>query len=180
MNTLIIEGTAREGRKSIHAARFLEEKLQNSGHKTFLYDVKQKNIPPLGNRPYKDDEEPVPEDIKELSREVVEADLVVIVTPEYNHSIPGVLKNAMDYLYPEYDGKPFGYITVSGGGFGGVRAQSHLHDITLAVGGRPGPSMPVSRVGSVFDDEGDLQDESYDERFENFVEKLEDFVDSVS
>ena len=175
MKFLIIEGTAREGRKSIHAARYLQDKLLEE-HEANLFDPKQKEIPPLGNRSYKEDEEPVPHDVQEFSNKVEKADAVVIVTPEYNHSIPGVLKNLLDYLYPEYDGKPFGYITVSGGGFGGVRAQSHLHDITMAVQGRPGPSMPVSKINSVFDGEGNLIDENYEERFNNFVESLEDFV----
>lgn len=176
MKALIIEGTAREGRKSIHAAKYLEKKLQKNGHDTELFDPQENEVPPLGNRTYVEDEQPVPDDIQKLSNEVEKSDVLIIVTPEYNHSVPGALKNTLDYLYPEYDGKPFAYITVSGGGFGGVRAQSHLHDITLAVNGRPGPSMPISKVNSVFNESGELEDESYEDRFDKFIAKIEDFA----
>jgi len=178
MRFLIVEGTAREGRKSIHAANYLVEKLKERGHQTILFDLKEKEIPPLGNRTYKEDEQPVPDNAEELSDKVKKCDGLFIVTPEYNHSFPGVLKNALDYLYTEYDGKPFGYITVSAGGFGGVRALGHLHDFTIAVGGRIGPHLPVSNVGSVFSNEGELLDTEYDERFDQFVEKMEDYLRS--
>jgi NAD(P)H-dependent FMN reductase len=178
MKFLIIVGTAREGRNSIHPARKAEKEFESQGHETVFYDLKEKDIPPLGNRTYLD-EGPVPEDIQELSEEVEDADGVVVVTPEYNHSIPGVLKNAMDYLYPEYDEKPFSFISVSGGGFGGVRALQHLHEIVLEIGGFVGPELPVSNAGSVFSDDGEMVDESYGERFESFVEDSAEFVERM-
>lgn len=179
MKFLIIVGTAREGRNSIHPARKAEEEFKDQGHEVSFFDLKEKEIPPLGNRTYRDDEEPVPEDIQEFSQEVEGADGVLIVVPEYNHSIPGILKTTLDYLYPEYDEKPFSFITVSGGGFGGVRGLQHLHDIILEVGGFVGPNMPVSNAGSVFSDDGELLDESYEERFENFVENSVEFVERM-
>ncbi len=178
MKFLVIVGTAREGRNSIYPARKAEETFREKGHETAFYDLKKKNIPPLGNRTYMD-EGPVPEDVQELSKEVKSSDGLVIVTPEYNHSIPGVLKNAMDYLYPEYDEKPFSFITVSGGGFGGVRALNHLHDIALEFNGFIGPSMPISNAGKVFSNEGELQEDKYRERFEEFVEDATEFVERV-
>jgi NAD(P)H-dependent FMN reductase len=175
MKFLIIVGTAREERNSIHPARKAEEFFKENGHEISFYDLREKDIPPLGNRTYRD-EEPVPEDIQELSEEVKSSDGIVIVTPEYNHSIPGVLKNAMDYLYPEYEDKPFSFITVSGGGFGGARAMNHLNDIILEFGGFVGPDMPVSNAGQVFSEHGELEDEKYRERFQNFVNESVGFV----
>ncbi len=180
MKFLIIVGTSRDGRKTIHPARAIDGELRNRGHETTFYDLKEKDIPPLGNRTYRENEEPVPEDIQELSREVKDSDCIVIATPEYNHSIPGVLKNAMDYLYPEYDDKPFASVTVSGGGFGGVRALNHLHDIILEFGGWPGPNLAVSRVSQKFSDQGELQDEEFAEYIENFVEKVEGHTEKFS
>jgi len=176
MKFLIIVGTAREGRHTIHPARAVEDEFRKQGHETVLYDLKDKEIPPLGNRSYVD-EGSVPEDIQELSEEVGESDCVVIATPEYNHSIPGILKTALDYLYPEYDDKPFAYVTVSGGGFGGIRAMNHLQDITLALGGWPGPDLAVSHVGRKFSDEGELEDEGFEERMEGFVEDVEEHAE---
>lgn len=177
MHFLILIGTAREGRKTIRPANAVKRKFVEAGHDKEIFDLKEKEIPPLGNRTYVDDEEPVPEDIQELSDMVDETDCLVIASPEYNHSIPGVLKNALDYLYPEYDDLPFAYVTDSAGGFGGIRAVSHLHDITLAVGGLPGPSLPISNVGDVFDEDGEIVDESYHARIEGFVDDSVEHVE---
>ncbi|MFB6245083.1 MAG: NADPH-dependent FMN reductase [Candidatus Nanohaloarchaea archaeon] len=179
MRFVVIEGTSREGRKSIHPARYAVEKLEDKGHEADLFDVKQREIPFLGNRTYIEDENPVPEDVREFGELVENADCVVIVSPEYNHSIPGALKNALDHLYPEYEDKPFGYITVSAGGFGGIRALDHLQDITLGLGGVPGPSLQVSNVSDVFGTDGELLDESYRERFEVFIEEAERFAKKI-
>jgi len=180
MDFLILVGTTREGRKTIRPARTVKNKFKEAGHNVEFFDLKEKEIPELGNRTYKEDEEPVPEDIQDLSRKVKQTDCLVIVTPEYNHSIPGVLKNALDYLYPEYEDLPFAYVTDSAGGFGGVRAVSHLHDITLELGGLPGPSIQISNVGEVIGPEGEIIDESYHERIERFVENVVEKVEKFS
>ncbi|MFB6158356.1 MAG: NADPH-dependent FMN reductase [Candidatus Nanohalobium sp.] len=179
MRFLVVLGTAREGRNSVYPAEKVVEEFEEGGHETCLYDLGEKDVPPLGNRTYRD-EGPVPEDIQELSREVERSDGVVLVVPEYNHYFPGVLKTALDYLYPEYDDKPFSFVTVSAGGFGGVRALNHLHDIVLALGGFVGPDLQVSRVGDVFSSDGELVDDDYRERFSGFVEETEKFVRKVS
>jgi NAD(P)H-dependent FMN reductase len=175
MKYLIIVGTAREGRKTIHAAGTADQKFREKGHETFFYDLKEKDIPPLGNRRYVDSEEPVPEDIEDLGQKVETADCIVLATPEYNHSIPGTLKNAMDYLYPEYSDKPFAYITTSGGPFGGVRAAMHLNDIVLELGGLPGPNLHVTNIGSKYED-GEITDQDFEERFNRFVDNTEKHI----
>lgn len=180
MNFLIIVGTAREGRKSIHVAETLKDSLEDKGHETDFFDLKEKKIPPVGNRTYKENEEPVPEDIQEFSQKVNETDCIVIVTPEYNHSIPGILKTTLDYLYPEYEDKPFASVSVSGGGFGGVRGLQHLHDIVLELGGFVGPNLPVSRVGTIYSANGDLQETDFGERIDKFIEKTESFVKKLN
>lgn len=178
MKFTLILGTAREGRKSVHAADKVAEKFRETDHEVFYFDLKEKEIPPLGNRTYRD-EGPVPEDIQELSESIEKSDGVIIVTPEYNHSIPGILKTTLDYLYPEYDEKPFSFITVSGGGFGGVRALNHLQDIVLELGGFIGPDMQVSRIGQVFSEDGELEDSDYEERFSDFVERSVEFAERM-
>ncbi|MFB6209542.1 MAG: NADPH-dependent FMN reductase [Candidatus Nanohaloarchaea archaeon] len=175
---LVIVGASRDGRKTVHAAEFLRQILTEKGEKVEFFDLKKKQIPFLNSRTYTDPGE-APENAQLLSEKVKEADCVVIVTPEYNHSIPGVLKNAIDHLYPEYDDKPFAYVTTSAGGFGGVRGLSHLHDITIAIGGHPGPSLNVSRIGEVFGEEGELKDEDYRERFKDFVDKMKEHAEKM-
>ena len=179
MEFLIVLGTAREERKSIGPAKAARKEFEREGHTAEIFDLKEKSIPPLGNRTYIEDEEPVPEDVQEFSRQVKSSDGLVIVTPEYNHSVPGVLKTTLDYLCPEYEDKPFMYITVSGGSFGGVRALSHLHDITLELGGFPGPEMPVSKVSKSFSKDGDIVDDDYKDRVHSFVDNSVKFVNKM-
>ncbi|MDY6769393.1 MAG: NAD(P)H-dependent oxidoreductase, partial [Candidatus Nanohaloarchaea archaeon] len=133
---LVVEGTVRDGRRSIHAARHVTERLEDAGHDATLYDMVERDVPLLATRRYADPGDP-PEDVEEFGQLVEDADGIVLVSPEYNHSYPGALKNLIDYLYPEYEDMPFSFVTVSGGGFGGVRAQKDLNDLVLTLNGWP-------------------------------------------
>ncbi|MBC5792535.1 MAG: NAD(P)H-dependent oxidoreductase [Nanohaloarchaea archaeon] len=175
MNILLIVGTTRDGRKTIRAAEAARNRFEQEGHEVEFFDLKQKEIPFLGNRTYIEEGQ-VPEDIQDLSNKVEETDCLLIITPEYNHSIPGALKNALDYLYPEYNDLPFAYITDSAGGFGGVRAMSHLNDITLALGGYPGPSLQISNISEVLSKTGEITEDDFEERLDSFVEDVESQV----
>jgi chromate reductase len=85
------------------------------------------NIPPLNQ----DIEMDMPSKVKEFKSKIREADAILIATPEYNYSVPGVLKNAIDWASRPYgdnsfDGKPVAIMSASPGMLGGVRAQYHL------------------------------------------------------
>ncbi|MFP4038229.1 MAG: NADPH-dependent FMN reductase [Candidatus Nanohaloarchaea archaeon] len=171
MKTAILVGTAREGRKTGLVAEAVEEEFSKH-HETQVFDLKEREVPTMRKR-LSHDENP-PEDIEKFSEMIEWCDILTIVTPEYNHSFPGALKNCLDYLYEEYKGKPFSYVTVSAGGFGGVRSQSHLHDVTLALNGRPGPSLQVSNVNDHFSREN--VSEQYRDRISSFRQSCEDFI----
>lgn len=85
----------------------------------------------IGNLPHYNEDLGIPDEVAAFKDAIQWADGLLIVTPEYNYSIPGVLKNAIDWASrPGYQsvfkGKPVFIITVSGGTLGGVRAQAHL------------------------------------------------------
>jgi len=87
---------------------------------------------------YNADLDPLPNIVVELKQAIAEADGMIIVTPEYNYSVPGVLKNAIDWASrPGYASvlkdKPVFIASVSGGALGGVRAQAHLKNILGGV-----------------------------------------------
>lgn len=122
ITSLVVQGTIREERRSIRPARYVTDQFQEKGNDAELFDMKDYEIPLFTNRlDMTNDPHP---DVETFGQKVEAADSLVIVTPEYNHSIPGPLKNLLDYLYPEYEDKPFSYVTVSAGGFGGVRAPA--------------------------------------------------------
>jgi chromate reductase len=123
----------------------------------------------IGDLPlYNDDirQEGYPPDVQDLRERVGAADALIFATPEYNHSVPGVLKNAIDWLSrppsPPLDGKPAAIIGASTGPFGTARAQPHLRQILTAcnahVLNRPG--VLVMTAGRKFNAEGYLQDET--------------------
>jgi len=172
MKQLIIVGTVREGRFTGKVADGVEEEFSKS-HQTKVFDLMEEDIPAMSNRLSHTDDPP--QSVEKFSELVRWSDLITIVTPEYNHSVPGVLKNCLDYLYEEYTDKCFSYVTVSAGGFGGVRCQSHLNDITLALGGKPGPTMPVSNVREHFDEDKEVSEE-YQNKISSFREDCESFV----
>jgi len=106
-----------------------------------------------------------PQAVKDVSASIAEADALLIATPEYNFSIPGVLKNAIDWLSrPPLDkvlaGKPVA-IAGAGGRLGSARAQYHLRQVCgcLSMLPVPRPELFVLNAWEKFDTQGRLKDE---------------------
>jgi chromate reductase len=107
----------------------------------------------------------LPEEVKVFKRKIEAADALLISTPEYNHSFPGVLKNAIDwasrpYGHNSFDGKPTAVISAAPGLFGGIAAQDHLKQVLLALNTRlvPQPAVVVSLVQEKIDQDGNTLD----------------------
>jgi chromate reductase len=107
-----------------------------------------------------------PKPVKELRARIAVADALLIATPEYNYSIPGVLKNAIDWASrppdPPLDGKPLAIMGASTGNFGTVRAQMHLRHVCVYCNMFPvnRPEVLVMRAQDKFDANGRLVDET--------------------
>jgi chromate reductase len=114
--------------------------------------------------------------VVDLGTAVRAADAVLIGSPEYNYSIPGVLKNAIDWLsrLPErpLDGKPIGIVSASMGLFGGVRMQLHLRQALMFTGGRVlmRPEFFLGGAASKFDERLALVDEDAKKHLRRFWE----------
>jgi chromate reductase len=110
--------------------------------------------------PYDPDSEAVatPDAVRELREAIREADAVLVATPEYNHSIPGQLKNALDWASrpagkSALNGKPAAAIGASTGMFGAVWAQAETRKVLGALGGRViETELPVARADELFVD----------------------------
>ena len=111
-----------------------------------------------------DFEKPFPEAVAEFRTRLAQANALLIATPEYNSSISGALKNAIDWAsrspQQPLNGKPVAMIGASTGNFGTLRAQLHLRQILTHVGALPlgKPEVLVARAEQVFDAEGNLVD----------------------
>ena len=127
----------------------------------------------------------LPAAVTQLKDAIVAVDGVLLVTPEYNNSIPGVFKNAIDWLSrPSSDirrvfgGRPFAVIGASPGGFGTTLSQAAwlpvLH--TLGTQAWSGSRLRVSRAASVFDESGALKDAAVEEQLRQFLAGYVSFV----
>ena len=107
-----------------------------------------------------------PKPVQEFRDRIAAADALLIATPEYNYSIPGVLKNAIDWASrppdPPLDGKPVAIMGASTGNFGTVRAQMHLRQVCVFCNMFPlnKPEVLVMRAQEKFDASGRLVDET--------------------
>jgi chromate reductase, NAD(P)H dehydrogenase (quinone) len=109
---------------------------------------------------------------------------VIFVTPEYNRSIPGVLKNAIDvgsrpYGKSSFLGKPTGIISNSPGPLGGVNAAKHLQNILPGISGpiMGQPESYLSGVGDAFNDRGELIKEPVQTLLRHYLEAFAAFVE---
>jgi chromate reductase, NAD(P)H dehydrogenase (quinone) len=129
--------------------------------------------------------EGIPPVVQELKDRVASCDGLLLATPEYNNSMPGVLKNAIDWLSrPAADigrvfgGRPVAVIGASEGGFGTILAQNAWLPVLRTLGTRPwfGSRLMVSRAGQVFNEAGEMMDEKIKAQLQRF---LQGFVGSL-
>jgi len=111
-------------------------------------------------------------------------DAVLFVTPEYNRSIPGVLKNAIDVASRPYGkssflGKPIGIVSNSPGPLGGVNAAKHLQNILPGISGPilGQPEIYLNGVGDAFDDKGQLTKESLQKVLAQYIDAFAAFIE---
>ena len=130
-----------------------------------------------------DDEKNPPAKVVELKRLIRESDAVLFVTPEYNYSIPGVLKNAIDWASRPYgdsawSGKPAAIMGASVGAIGTARAQYHLRQVMVFLDMFPvnQPEVMIGAAHERFDSEGNLTDEATRERVRRLLQSLVDWT----
>ena len=176
----ILVGSTRRDRQTIKVARFVLKKTQQrSGVQTELLDLAEYNFPIMEERLHHRDDPPPR--LQEFADKIARADSLIIVSPEYNNGYPGVLKNALDYLLPEYERKPFGIVTVSAGGFGGLTCLAQLRLVAIGLGAFPIPeNLAVSRVRDSFKEDGTPNDPVYDKRAAAFLDDLIWFTEAIA
>ena len=181
MKFVVIYGSVRTKRLGIRVARFLRRKLEDRGHDVTLVDPREHPLPLL-DRMYK--EYPAgeaPADLERLAALFRDADGFVVVTGEYNHSMPPALSNLLFHFLSEYFWRPAAIACYSAGPFGGVRAAVHVRAVLGELGTVTIPSIfPVSRVGTSFDDDGTPVDDAYDRRIGRFLDEFEWYAEALA
>ena len=162
----IILGTARQGRQSENVARFVfEQTKKRADIETELIDVCK--------LPLKLDDAGEQMKDPKLSATIARCDGLIIVTPEYNHGYPGLLKHALDMNLEEYIHKAVGICGVSAGPFGGARVIEGLLPVMRELGlVTIFWDVNFGNVQKLFDDQENLLDQSYVRRVDKFLNEL--------
>ena len=162
----VILGTSRKGRMSAHAARFVCQELQKrDGVRTEVIDI--------ADLEHRLDDSGQGTGDPRFAASMALADAIVIVAPEYNHAMPGLLKHVLDSCLKEYIHKAAGIVAVSAGPFGGTR----VIETSLPVLRELGLvtifwDVNVGSVAKVFDERGRLLDEAFVRRTDKFLGEL--------
>ena len=184
MNTPIvilgIAGSLRVGSFNRAALRAAQN-LVPDGAKLEIFELD--GIPPFNQ----DEDQRPPAIVAELKARIRAADAILFVTPEYNYSIPGVLKNAIDWASRPYgdnawDGKPAAIMGASIGATGTARAQYHLRQVLvfLNMPTLNRPEVMISNAPHGFDEHGALTDESTKEHIRKLLHALVDWTKRVA
>jgi len=134
-----------------------------------------------------DEEQNPPAKVVELKKRIREADAILFVTPEYNYSIPGVLKNAIDWASRPYgesawNGKPAAIIGASIGAIGTARAQYHLRQMMVFLNMFPinQPEVMIGNASERFDGQGNLTDETTKALMRQLLQNLMDWTRRIA
>jgi chromate reductase len=125
-----------------------------------------------------EDAQGIPPEVQALADQIRAADAVVIATPEYNKSFPGVLKNALDWVSRTKGGpwrdKPVAIISAAAGRAGGERSQFALRLAMMPFRARvlPGPEVMVADASNAFGPDGQLKDERYSKALAELMAQL--------
>ena len=140
------------------------------------------HIPPYNQ----DHEREPPQAVLEFKAAIKAADAILIVTPEYNYSVPGVLKNAIDWASRPYgdnawDGKPVGVMGASTGMLGTARAQYHLRQMFVFLNMVPlnKPEVMIPDAEDKLDDEGNLKDQKTTQKIRELLVALTELSKSL-
>jgi len=173
MRILAISGSLRRGSYNTSLLRAAEELLSPLDMLELWDGLRE--VPPYDQD---GDAEPAPQAVAALRAAVASADAVLIATPEYNSSIPGSLKNALDWASRPiasnvFRNKPVAVIGASAGVFGAVWAQAELRKVLGAMGARVAEvEVAVGRAQEKFDEDGRLIDEEVRKELRDVLETL--------
>jgi NAD(P)H-dependent FMN reductase len=170
----VLLGSVRSDRQGIKAAHYIMRLLAERGHEPVLVDPLEKPLPLL-DRMYKEHPKgQAPAPLEELADLYRRADGFVLVSGEYNQSIPPALKNLLDHFLEEYFWRPSTIVSYSAGRFGGVRAAVALRTVLCELGMPSLPSvLSIPSIGHALSDDGHATEAWIDKAANRFLAEFE-------
>lgn len=172
LHIALLLGSIREGRRTVHLARHLEQLFAASpGVEARLLDLQSWELPLLENRWA--EQTPPPPALAAFSQELRQADALIFLSPEYHGSYTGVLKNAIDHFWKEFERKPIGVAATGAGRFGGINASTEMQQLVLSLGAFPMPfKLLAPRIQDAFGPEGEIRDPQLLKDSQHFVDEF--------
>ncbi len=176
----VILGSVRSDRQGIRAARFLVAELEARGHAAPLVDPAELKLPLL-DRMYKEyPSGEAPEPLERLAAIYRRADAFVVVSAEYNHSIPPALSNTLDHFLEEYFWRPSAICCYSAGQYGGVRAAMQLRAMLAELGAPSIPSLlPIPRIHKALSEAGEPAEDWLRKAAGKFLDELTWYAEAL-
>jgi NAD(P)H-dependent FMN reductase len=181
LNLALIFGSVRSDRRGIRAIRYLERAFSERGHALTTVDPASYALPLL-DKMYKEyPKGGAPAPLEQLATAYRAADAFVIVTGEYNHTMPPALMNLLDHFLEEYFWRPSAIVSYSAGMFGGVRAAVQLRAPLCELGMPSIPSvLPIPRIEAALNEEGrPAEPDGLARRFNRFATELEWYAEAL-
>ncbi len=174
LKVAVVYGSVRSDRQGIKAAKYLVSKLNERGYQVDLIDPLEYELPFL-DKMYKEFEPgKAPENIQKIADIFNDADGFLIVSGEYNHSVPPALKNILDHFQAEYLFKPSAIAAYSAGMFGGMRVAVHLRAILAELGMLSISSIqPFPKVQDSFDENNNPLNEFIEPSTKRFLDEFD-------
>jgi NAD(P)H-dependent FMN reductase len=174
LKLVVFYGSVRSVRQGIRVARFMVTTCRARGHEVDLIDPLDFQLPLL-DKMYKEYRPGnAPEVLRRMARLIVPADAYIVVSGEYNHTVPPALSNLLDHFLEVYFWKPSAIVCYSAGSFGGVRAAMTLRCMLAEMGMSSIPSIfPVPKVQAAFSEDGTPNTTDWQERAHKFLAELE-------
>jgi len=177
MKIVAMVGSNRKESYNMKLVRYMKERYVNEVEIEIL---------PIHELPFynQDDELNPPELVKILREKIKESDGILFATPEYNASIPAVLKNALDvgsrpYGKSQWDGKPAAIVSVSPGAISAFGANHHLRQCLtfLNMPCLQQPEMYIGNVTKILDENGNINSDGTNELCKKFVQAFENWIE---
>ena len=180
LKMVVFYGSVRSQRQGIKAAHFIMNKCRERGHEAVLVDPQEFALPLLDKmyKEYAPGSAPVL--LQRLADLVIPADAYVVVSGEYNHSVPPALANLLDHFLEEYFFKPSGIVCYSQGSFGGVRASIQLRALLGELGMSSIPSiLPFPKAQDALTEDGVRTDDRGERAAGKFFAELEWYTQAL-
>lgn len=176
---MIIIGSVRPGRIGLPIAQWVTSRVEAAGHEVDMVDLVELGLPFLDEPAHPAKQQYEHEHTRAWSARVAQADAVIFVSPEYNHSYSPAMKNAVDFLYNEWLAKPIAFVSY-GGTSGGSRGVMAMEPVMSTVGAVKIPTnieMPFG--GKQISDGTFAADERQTGGVDALIEQLVSYADAL-